>query len=284
MLSFLKTNWTGRLVTLVPAVIIVGLTLFIFFSQSEEAPSIQGSLPGEPLSVFEDLYPVRLDAAGNVTLDLDKFSKALVEVEKKQSPRAAADLIYFGQANNISLMLSDKDKASYGNFIRNHLYAESNAQRFQDQHFQPYRDIVNGIGQTFAGTGIEVVLHDMRNPLKAIIAIQNPISGRRVGDPTTNFGLRMIKNYSLVDHGQSSLVSYGLKLKDGRDVKSTTIPIYDRVYGMIGAICINIDITNLDPNKNPAEVAAFINLFKAIDPNEKIAEIIDSSTRTSPKN
>lgn len=50
--------------------------------------------------------------------------------------------------------------------------------REKDRIFQSYADIVNGIGQTFAGTPVEIVLHDTRNPLRSIVAVQNPISGR----------------------------------------------------------------------------------------------------------
>lgn len=283
MASFLKTTLARRFVSIVPGLVILGLMLFIVFSRVESPPDALGTLPGKSLAAFDDLYPLRADAAGDLMLDVAKFSKALKELDQRQSPRAIADLIYLGQANNVTLLLSDNDKAIYGAFVRNHSYAEDNAQRYIDQHFQPYKDIVHGLGKTFAGTGIEIVLHDMRNPLKTILAIENSISGRRIGDPTTVFGLQMIKTYAIVEQGQSSLISYGLKLKDGRDVKSTTIPIYDPRNGVIGAICINVDISKLDMKNYPQDVDNFINLFKAINPNEKVTEMIDNSLKFDTK-
>jgi predicted transcriptional regulator YheO len=154
--------------------------------------------------------------------------------------------------------------------------------REKDRIFQSYADIVNGIGQTFAGTPVEIVLHDTRNPLRSIVAVQNPISGRRLGDTNTNFGIQLIKNYSYGEgQGQgrgASFVSYDINLKDGRAVKSTTIPIFHDVYGLIGFICINIDISKMD-KKHPEYVDHFVDAFKATIANDAISEMIQNSKR-----
>lgn len=138
---------------------------------------------------------------------------------------------------------------------------------------------MNGIGQTFSGTPIEIVLHDTRNPLISIVAVQNPISGRRLGDPNTNFGIQLIRNYSQSDRGSGqSFVSYGLTLKDGRQVKSTTIPLFNNVYGLIGFICLNIDISKMDGN-DPVAIGRFIEAFRSVTENEAISEMIQNSKK-----
>ncbi len=283
MLDIRNTAFARQMMAVVPAILVVGLTLFLVLSRPNDVARVSGSLPGTPLFFMEDLYPVKVDGTGTVVLDLGKFVKALNDIEQRNSPRALAELIYFGQTNNLLLMLNDKERKQYSDLLTKYPYAEDVNNQYSNQYLQSYRDIVNGLGQTFAGTGIELVLHDMRNPLKSVVAIQNPISGRRVGDPTTNFGVQMIKSFSVAGARLPSMISYGLKLKDGRDVKSSTVPIYDPVYGLIAALCINIDITKLDPSTNPADVARFLMHFRAVDPNEPISEMIESSRVVIPK-
>jgi predicted transcriptional regulator YheO len=147
---------------------------------------------------------------------------------------------------------------------------------YRNDLFRVYRDIVNGIGQTFSGTGIEIVLHDVRNPLRSIVAIQNPISGRRLDDPTTNFGLELIKDYSIIPYPGRSYVNYELTLSDGRRIKATTIPLYNKRHGLIGFICMNIDISRLS-TKDSVYLHSFLSRFTAISENHKIDELIEIS-------
>src|SRR5262249_31664315 len=115
---------------------------------------------------------------------------------------------------------------------------------------------------------VEIVLHDTSNPLRSIKALQNPISGRHLNDPTTNFGVELIRYYAKVTLGRASFISYPLKLKDGRSVKATTIPLYDERIGLYGFVCINIDISQLTEDAKKAEVSRDLRKF------------LDSFTRT----
>jgi predicted transcriptional regulator YheO len=261
----------------VPALLIVGVTVYaLMFKPEQKNPP--GYLPGKPLASYGDLYPVQSDQEGHLQLDKTRFVKAIEHFSLNPSPKAVSDLIYLGQSNNVSMMLNDAEKNAYKSLLTSPVYedlAEVDKQR--DRVFQVYRDIVNGIGQTFAGTGIEIVLHDTRNPLHSVVAIQNPISGRRLGDSTTNFGIELIKNYSVVDRQGSSFISYPLKLKDGRQIKSSTVPLFDERYGLVGFICMNIDTAKLDVKSNPEAIATFIENFKQVSSNNKISELIENS-------
>lgn len=274
--NFLSTRFFS---TFVPALLIVMVMVYAFAFKPETTEAYS-NLPGKPLAAYADFYPVQADNDGQLYIDKGRFTEAIAYFTKNPSPKAASDLVYLGQANNIMLMFSDEEKRAYKRLIDDPVYAEvQDVNRQKDRIFQVYKDIVNGIGETFAGTGIEIVLHDTRNPLQSVVAIQNPISGRRLGDSTTNFGLELIKNYSTVDRRGSNFVSYGLKLKDGRQVKSTTVPLFDDIYGLVGFICMNIDISKLDASKNPQALAAFIESFKLINSNDKVSELIENTKR-----
>ncbi len=264
-----------------PAVLIVMLTAY-FINENSNEPKGKVVLPGKPLAAYPDLYPIKV-ADGHLALDKDVFMKAVDHfVENpKVSLKAAADLIYLGQGNNVNLLLNSDEQARYRKLLDNEIYDDlKELSQHKDRLFDVYKDIVNGIGKTFEGTNTEIVLHDTRNPLQSVVAIQNPISGRRLGDSTTNFGIELIKDYSILANRGGSYISYGLTLKDGRKIKSSTIPLFDDSYGLIGFICLNIDISKLA--EEPANIeyqTQFLESFIAVSGNKKIDELIDNSRK-----
>lgn len=263
----------------VPAILIASLSVYVIGFRAKPTEEAKVLL-GKPLAAYEEFYPIRANETGALIMDKERFEKAVEYFSENPSPKAIADLIYLGNANHVTLILGEKVKAKYLALSSQPDYAsvaEADAQK--DKLLQTYKDIVNGVGQTFAGTPIEIVLHDTRNPLISIVAVQNPISGRRLGDPNTNFGIQLIKNYSQSERGSTqSFVSYGLTLKDGRAVKSTTIPLFNNTYGLIGFICVNIDISKLD-GKDPAAVEKFVEAFRSVSDNDAISEMIQNSKR-----
>lgn len=277
---FREVNWKRLASVFVPALLITVVSTYVlaYRPPSLTAPKV---LPGRALASYDDLYPIRADGSGSLYLDRDRFAKAIDYFSDNPSPRATADLIYLGNSNNVTLLLDSTSRARYMRLADAPDYrAFAEIDREKDRVFQVYRDIVNGIGMTFAGTPMEIVLHDTRNPLRSIVAVQNPISGRRIGDTNTNFGVQLIKNYSSGEgQGQgAAFVSYPLTLKDGRQIKSTTIPIFHEVYGLIGFICINVDVSKLDP-KHEQDLNRFIDSFKSTVANEAITEMIENSKR-----
>lgn len=276
-------NWKRLASVFVPSVLIAAISIYALGFRPTANTDRHKVLPGKALAAYEDLYPIRADLAGSLYLDRQRFVKAIDYLSANPSPRAIADLIYLGNSNNVTLLLDGAAKIKYVHLAEQPDYADFNElDQERERIFQPYRDIVNGLGQTFAGTPVEIVLHDTRNPLRSIIAVQNPISGRRLGDTNTNFGLQLIKNYSYGEGaGQgrgTSFVSYALTMKDGRTIKSTTIPIFHDVYGLIGFICLNIDISKLD-REHVAEMEHFVDNFKNVIQNDAIDEMIQNSKR-----
>lgn len=280
MKFFNNVNVKAFFATILPAILIVALSIYVISNRPDPVEIPTRVLMGKPLAAHEDLYPVRTNPKGTPYLDKQIFEKAVEQFTKDPDPRAIADLIYLGNSNNIELALPAGARERYLKLASTPAYAAvASADTNREHLLQTYRDIVNGIGLTFVGTPVEIVLHDTRNPLMSIVALQNPISGRRIGDPNTNFGVQLIKNYSVAETGvHKSYISYGITLKDGREIKSTTIPLFHNTYGLIGFICLNIDISRLSKNDDEA-VKRFISAFTQVTPNDQIQEMIQASKK-----
>ena len=107
---------------------------------------------------------------------------------------------------------------------------------FDNHLIHEAKKITEALGKMFAPF-CEVVLHDLRTPEHAIIAIENNLSGRKIGDSTTNMGLERIKSQDFPDVVQN----YPNMLPDGRQVKSTSIGIRNNEGVCIASICLNFD-------------------------------------------
>lgn len=105
--------------------------------------------------------------------------------------------------------------------------------------------LVEALGKMF-GKNCEVVLHDISNPQKSIVAIANGhVTGRKVGGPMTDYGLMILREGKYED-----VVNYRSKSKDGKILKSSTVFIKDEMKKAIGCMCINFDISEMEMLKN----------------------------------
>jgi len=98
--------------------------------------------------------------------------------------------------------------------------------------------IASALGETLAPF-TEVVVHDLRTPQHAILAIHNNLSGRRLGDPATEIGLARIAD----DNYPQVLSNYANQFTDGRRAKSTSVGIKDSEGHYFAALCLNVDVT-----------------------------------------
>lgn len=99
---------------------------------------------------------------------------------------------------------------------------------------QVVEDLVKAIG-----IPCEVVLHDLRDPTRSIIAIAGDITGRKVGGPTTDLVLRLLRSGQV----EGNLIAYPTTTPDGKPLRASTIFVRDKSGDVIGCFCINIDIT-----------------------------------------
>ncbi|WP_162794688.1 helix-turn-helix transcriptional regulator [Nonomuraea lactucae] len=94
------------------------------------------------------------------------------------------------------------------------------------------------------GPHCEVVLHDLsgHDMASSIAAIENGhVTGRKVGGPSTNLGLEMLREEE-ADHDE---FGYKGRTGDGRELRSSSVYIRDEQGRVIAAFCINVDMTPL---------------------------------------
>jgi predicted transcriptional regulator YheO len=94
------------------------------------------------------------------------------------------------------------------------------------------------------GSKCEVVLHDHKDhPYEhTIVAIENGhVTGRKVGDYGTSLGLKVLRANDKIEDNHN----YTSQTTDGKILRSSTIFIRDNDDKVIGALCINFDISDL---------------------------------------
>jgi predicted transcriptional regulator YheO len=126
------------------------------------------------------------------------------------------------------------------------------------------KQVALGLSKTFAPF-CEVVVHDLLDPKHSILAIHNNLSGREVGDPSTELGLARIADpkYPQV------VANYANRLADGRQAKSTSIGIKDSSGRYIAALCMNVDLTVFSGLQN------LLSQFGSIDAGAAVSETLN---------
>jgi predicted transcriptional regulator YheO len=116
--------------------------------------------------------------------------------------------------------------------------AETDAEA--DRVLAAVRPLVTGIQATF-GRICEVVLHDFRRGDHSVVAIAGDVTHRKMGSPVSAIGLALLRQ------GESAedKLNYVTRLPDGRVMKSTTMVLRVASGTVVGALCINLDVTQL---------------------------------------
>lgn len=182
-----------------------------------------------------DFYPFVVDDAGHVEFDAELFSKGVRHLLESHNERAARELIVIGEQN---LVRDTFPTDSLGEYKR--LYAQYSGDEVisdNDAYLENYRRLVNQLGRSFPHAGIEILLHNLVNPSRALVSIENgEVTGRNVGGGATNLVLDLKTRRQ---RGEEK-VNYELNI-GSRQFKCTTVPIFRPDYGLVGAICVNVD-------------------------------------------
>lgn len=140
--------------------------------------------------------------------------------------------------------------------------------------FKSFTGVAEAIAKTF-GNYCEVVIHDLRKPEASIIYIVGNVTNRKIGAPITNFVLE-----NLIQHGNNcpDSIAYKSFTRSGNTLKSSTVYIRDLNDEIIGAMCINYDITELVSHLD--QIVSFNNSESADENNEffatDVTDILDT--------
>jgi len=157
---------------------------------------------------------------------------------KNEDHTAARQLIFIGEQNNVRGQLEPVEQKVYAQ-----LFDTYDGKKIADdttEFLENYLRMVRLIGKSFPNTGIEILLHNLADPAHSLIALENNVTGRHLRDGTTNLLIDLKKRQLL----NEEKLNYELNI-GARKFKCTTIPITRKEFGIVGAICINVDVNYL---------------------------------------
>lgn len=182
-----------------------------------------------------DFYPFTADKNNFPQFDLPRFRRGVHHFLQNRDFTAARQLIFIGEQNGARFQLEAAELAAYEKLYRQ--YEGDKIVDDNNEYLENYRRIVRLIGQTFRGMGIEILLHNLMNPSRSIVEIEGgEVTGRKAGMGTTVLVLDLKKRKAL----NEDKLNYELII-GARKFKCTTIPVFRKDFGLIGAVCINID-------------------------------------------
>ena len=201
-----------------------------------------------------DFYPFAVDRDNFPQFDLGDFRRGVTHFLQNSDATAARQLIFIGEQNEVRHQL---DRDALSDYER--LYAAYGGERIVEENnefLENYKRIVRLIGRTFRDMGIEVLLHNLSNPAKSICAIEGgDVTGRALELGTTSLVIDLKKRRLL----NQDKLNYELNI-GARRFKCTTIPIYRREFGLVAALCVNIDINYIrdEVKSSPARIEEFL--------------------------
>jgi len=182
-----------------------------------------------------DFYPFNVDHQKRLFFDLRDYRLGIYYFQKHRDYRAARQFILLGEQNDIRNRLEPEDLREYLKVYKT--YDGDSIFNDANEYLTNYQNIVKLIGESFPGTGIEILLHNLSNPAHSLTHIENNITGRKIGDGATN----LVLDLKMRKMQNQDKLNYELNI-GSRKFKCTTIPIFREEYGLIGAICINVDV------------------------------------------
>ena len=207
-----------------------------------------------------DFYPYAVNRENFPEFNLKDFRLGMHYFLKNVDPTAARQLIFIGEQNNVRGQLEPAEQKVY-----ERLFAKYDGKRIADdtsEYLEDFAKLVRLIGKSFPNLGIEILLHDLSNPSHSLVVLENNVTGRNLRDGATNLVIDLKKRQLL----NEDKLNYELNL-GARRFKCTTIPIIRKEYGVVGAICINVDANYLTEEvlSSAEKVRAFFTTFTRTD-------------------
>ena len=203
-----------------------------------------------------DFYPYSVNRDNFSEFSLKDFRLGMHYFLRNFDPMAARQLIFIGEQNNVRAQLEPTEQQVYARF-----FTRYDGKKIADdtrEYLENYARIVRLLGKSFPNLGIEILLHDLANPSRSLVALENNVTGRNLHDGTTNLVIDLKKRQMT----QEERLNYELKI-GARRFKCTTIPVVRPEYGVVGAVCINVDANYLTEEvlSTAEKVAAFFQTF-----------------------
>lgn len=220
------------------------------------APAARFRVEGKRLFQHRGYYPIDLEAGSNrPSLNREIFCKAIRYLlrDENHDRLAAMDLVYLREDNLVDGdILTKRDMQPYADLVEKYELLGF-IEDFEPENrriFRNYVRIVDDIGETLRGVHFEILLHNVRNPIRSIIAARNSedISGRKLFDPSTRFVVQYVRNQGrllMKAMEGGSKVNYLKEFTSSKRVKATTTPLYHDTYGLTAILCMNIDIDSV---------------------------------------
>jgi predicted transcriptional regulator YheO len=217
-------------------------------------------LKGKDLHSY-DFYPYVATPEKFAEFSLKDFRLGVHYLLRYPDARAARQLIFIGEQNDVRELLGAGDLRSYERLFKKfHGASVTDESR---EFLENYRNIARLIGRTFQHMGIEVLVHDLANPTRSITAIEGgEVTGRSLQMGTTTLLVDLMRRVSK----NEDKLNYELNI-GARRFKCTTIPIMRKDYGVVGAVCVNIDINYIrdDVLTSAERTAAFFREYCRTD-------------------
>ncbi len=219
------------------AVLLVAIAAVAGFSVGRRLQDVETTTPMPPRKRLEEyeFYPFSVTPQGHVEFDPEAFNRAVLHLLAERNERAARELVVIGEQNLVRNTFPSDWLQSYKDFFVE--YDGDGVVSDNDAFLENYKRLVNQLGRSFPHSGIEFLLHNLVNPSRSLVAIENgAVTGRRVGSGATNLVLDL---KTRKQRGEDK-VNYELNI-GSRQFKCTTVGIFRPDYGLVGALCVNID-------------------------------------------
>src|SRR5437879_5311066 len=199
-----------------------------------------------------DLYPLTISGENFGEFSLKDFRLGMHYFLKNHDYTAARQLIFIGEQNNVRTQLEPAEQKVYAQLFEK--YEGRKVVDDTNEYLENYVRLVRLIGKSFPNTGIEILLHNLADPAHSLIVLENNVTGRHLRDGTTNLLIDLKKRQLL----NEEKLNYKLNL-GSRRFKCSTIPVIRKEFGVVGAICINIDANYLTEEvmKSQERIEAF---------------------------
>ncbi len=185
-----------------------------------------------------DFYPFTVTRENFGEFSLKDFRLGMHYLLKNEDHTAARQLLFIGEQNNVKEKLEPAEQKVYVQ-----LFEKYDGRKIADdtnEFLENYVRVVRLIGKSFPNTGIEILLHNLADPAHSLVSLENSVTGRHLRDGTTNLLIDLKRRQLLNEDKLNYELNFG-----ARKFKCTTIPIMRKDFGVVGAICINVDANYL---------------------------------------